>query len=253
MIGTIIDKYEVLQKIGEGGMATVYRGRHLTLGRDVAIKVLHPHLSSSPRNRRRFAREARAIEHLNHPHILQIFDYSGVDTDDCYIVTEFVEGATLKQLLEERGRLDSETVILLGIRLTEALAYAHREGIVHRDLKLENVMLRRDGTLKLMDFGIARFMEDAQVTIAGALVGSPAYMSPEQARGDIENIDARSDVWSMGAVLYEILAGKSWLYHLTLTKHLHVPAGVCVRLRTGKPNAFPGSHDKLQGGAWGRK
>ncbi len=205
MIGTIIDKYEVLQKIGEGGMATVYRGRHLTLGRDVAIKVLHPHLSSSPRNRRRFAREARAIEHLNHPHILQIFDYSGVDTDDCYIVTEFVEGATLKQLLEERGRLDSETVILLGIRLTEALAYAHREGIVHRDLKLENVMLRRDGTLKLMDFGIARFMEDAQVTIAGALVGSPAYMSPEQAQEG--EIDHRSDLFSLGTLLYHLTTG----------------------------------------------
>jgi serine/threonine-protein kinase len=205
VIGTVIDKYEVLQKIGEGGMATVYRGRHLTLGRDVAIKVLHPHLSSSPRNRRRFAREARAIEHLNHPHILQIFDYSGVDTDDCYIVTEFVEGATLKQLLEERGRLPSETVILLGIRLTEALAYAHREGIVHRDLKLENVMLRRDGALKLMDFGIARFMEDAQVTIAGALVGSPAYMSPEQAQeGDL---DHRSDLFSLGTLLYHLTTG----------------------------------------------
>ena len=205
MIGTVIDKYEVLQKIGEGGMATVYRGRHLTLGRDVAIKVLHPHLSSSPRNRRRFAREARAIEHLNHPHILQIFDYSGVDTDDCYIVTEFVEGATLKQLLEERGRLPSETVILLGIRLTEALAYAHREGIVHRDLKLENVMLRRDGTLKLMDFGIARFMEDAQVTIAGALVGSPAYMSPEQAQEG--EVDHRSDLFSLGTLLYHLTTG----------------------------------------------
>ena len=104
MIGTVIDKCEVLQKIGEGGMATVYRGRHTALGRDVAIKVLHPHLSRSSRNRQRFAREARAIEHLTHDNILEIFDYSGTEVDDCYIVTEFVDGANLNQLLSAHGR-----------------------------------------------------------------------------------------------------------------------------------------------------
>ena len=121
MIGTVLDKYEILQKVGEGGMATVYRGRHLTLGRDVAIKVLHPHLSASPRNRQRFAREARAIEHLDHDNILKIYDYSGTDTEDCFIVTEFVDGVTLQRLIVDRGRLPSEVTALIGIELAAAL------------------------------------------------------------------------------------------------------------------------------------
>src|SRR5689334_15311809 len=126
-------------------MATVYRGRHTTLDRDVAIKVLHPHLSSSARNRKRFAREARAIEHLRHPNILEIFDYSGLDAEECYIVTEFVQGETLSGLLWRRGRLPSEIAAIIGRDLALALASAHREGILHRDLKPDNVMLRGDG------------------------------------------------------------------------------------------------------------
>ena len=115
-------------------MATVYRGRHCTLNREVAIKVLHPHLSSSARNRKRFAREARAIEHLKHDNILKIFDYSGVDTSDCYIITEFVNGNTLTGLMDRCGRLPSEITCMIGIRLAEALCYAHQSGILHRDL-----------------------------------------------------------------------------------------------------------------------
>ena len=206
MIGSVVEKYEVIQKIGEGGMATVYRGRHLTLGRDVAIKVLHPHLSASERNRQRFAREARAIEHLDHDNILKIFDYSGTDADDCYIVTEFVDGLTLQNLLNERLRFPSEVVSLIGIRLAKALHYAHELGIIHRDLKLENVMLRRDGELKLMDFGIARFLDEINLTITGALVGSPAYMSPEQAMEKV--LDSRSDLFSLGTLLYHLVTGQ---------------------------------------------
>ena len=206
MIGNVVEKYEVIQKIGEGGMATVYRGRHLTLGRDVAIKVLHPHLSASERNRQRFAREARAIEHLDHDNILKIFDYSGTDADDCYIVTEFVDGLTLQMLLNERRRFPSEVVALIGIRLAQALHYAHELGIIHRDLKLENVMLRRDGELKLMDFGIARFLDEINLTITGALVGSPAYMSPEQAMEKV--LDSRSDLFSLGTLLYHLVTGQ---------------------------------------------
>lgn len=200
MIGTILDKYEVLQKVGEGGMATVYRGRHCTLHRDVAIKVLHPHLSSSARNRKRFAREARAIEHLRHENILEIHDYSGVEAEECYIITEFVEGETLSQLLRRRGRFPSEIAAMVGLHLARALAYAHGEGILHRDLKPDNVMVRNDGTIKLMDFGIARFLDESQVTMTGALVGSPAFMSPEQARE--LPLDPRSDLFSLGTMLF---------------------------------------------------
>jgi len=206
LIGTVLDKYEILQKVGEGGMATVYRGRHTTLGRDVAIKVLHPHLSAAERNRQRFAREARAIEHLDHDNILKIFDYSGNLTDDCYIVTEFVDGVTLQRMVSERGRVPSEVAAIIGLRLAEALSYAHELGIIHRDLKPENVMLRRDGAVKLMDFGIARFLDEMNLTVTGALVGSPAYMSPEQAMERV--LDPRSDLFSMGTLLFHLVTGQ---------------------------------------------
>jgi len=206
LIGNVIDKYEILQKVGEGGMAVVYRGRHVTLGRDVAVKVLHPHLSSSSRNRKRFAREARAIEHLDHANILRIFDYSGVESDECYIVTEFIDGVTLSEFIKERRRLPSEAVALIGLRLARALRYAHAQGIIHRDIKPENIMIRRDGVLKLMDFGIARFLEEGQMTMTGALVGSPAYMSPEQAME--HRLDQRSDLFSVGTVLFHAVSGE---------------------------------------------
>jgi serine/threonine-protein kinase len=206
MIGSVLDKYEVMQKIGEGGMATVYRGRHAALSRDVAIKVLHPHLSSSERNRERFAREARAIAQLDHDNILKIFDYSGIENDECYIVTELVEGATLQALIAEQGKLPSELVLLIALQLVSALGYAHSLGIVHRDLKPENVMVRRDGAVKLMDFGIARFLDEVNLTMTGALVGSPAYMSPEQA---LERpVDPRSDLFSLGTLLFQAISGQ---------------------------------------------
>lgn len=205
MIGTVLDKYEVLQKVGEGGMATVYLARHSTLDRPVAIKVLHPHLSASTRNRKRFAREARAIEHLRHDNILEIFDYSGNDCHDCYIVTEFVDGLTLTDLMEEVGAMPSEVAAIVGVHLSRALGYAHDHGVLHRDLKPDNVMVRTEGTVKLMDFGIARFLDESQVTMTGALVGSPAFMSPEQARED--DLDQRSDLFSLGTLLFFLVTG----------------------------------------------
>ena len=205
MIGTVLEKYEVLEKVGEGGMATVYRGRHTTLDRTVAVKVLHPHLSSSEKNRERFAREARAIETLRHPNILRIFDYSGAGSEQCFIVTEFIRGPTLASLLDDVGAMMPEPAALVGRELCRALQTAHLHGIVHRDLKPENVMLQDDASVKLMDFGIARLRDDVQVTMTGALVGSPAYMSPEQALS--EEVDPRSDLFSLGTVLYRMVTG----------------------------------------------
>ena len=206
MIGEVLEKYEVLEKIGEGGMATVYRARHTTLHRTVAVKVLHPHLTSSEKNRKRFAREARAIESLRHPNILRIFDYSGPGSETCFIVTEYIEGPTLRALLEDVGAMMAEPASLLALGLCRALRTAHGKQIIHRDLKPENIMLTRNGEVKLMDFGIARLADDAQVTMTGALVGSPAYMSPEQATS--QELDARSDLFTLGTVLYRMVTGR---------------------------------------------
>jgi serine/threonine-protein kinase len=205
VIGTVLEKYEILEKVGEGGMATVYRGRHTTLDRVVAIKVLHPHLSSSEKNRTRFEREAHAIESLRHPNILRIFDYSGPKSEQCFIVTEFIQGPTLRALLDEVGVMMPEPAALLARQLCQALQIAHAQGIVHRDIKPENVMIDRSGAVKLMDFGIARLMDDLHVTMTGALVGSPAYMSPEQATSG--TVDPRSDLFSLGTVFYRMLTG----------------------------------------------
>jgi serine/threonine-protein kinase len=205
VIGSVIDKYEVLQKLGEGATATVYRGRHLTIGRDVAIKVLHPHLSASTRYRERFNREARAVGRLAHQNIVSILDYSGGTAEDCYIVTELVDGVTLQALLGEQGRFPSELCAILGMELCSALGFAHQQGVVHRDIKPENVMVRRDGRVKLMDFGVARVADEAQFTLAGSLLGSPAYMSPQQAQD--EAVDGRSDQFSLGAMLFHAATG----------------------------------------------
>ena len=203
--GATLDKFEVLEKVGEGGMASVFRGRHTTLGREVAIKVLHPHLASSERNRTRFEREAKAIEAVEHPNILQIYDYSGRDAENAWIITEFISGPTLREMLDEVGAMMPEPAAIIAWHLCRALDAAHSHGIVHRDLKPENVMIDGAGEVKLMDFGIARVLTDVQVTMTGALVGSPAYMSPEQATDGI--VDARSDLFSLGTVLYRMVTG----------------------------------------------
>lgn len=207
MIGSVIDKYEVLQKLGEGATATVYRGRHLAIGKEVAIKILHPHLSASSRNRERFNREARAVGRLSHQNIVNILDYSGQAGDDCYIVTELVDGVTLQTMLEDQGRLPSELAEMLGAELCSALAFAHAQGIIHRDIKPENVMIRRDGRVKLMDFGVARVLDEGHITLDGSLLGSPAYMSPQQALD--ETLDGRSDLFSLGTVLFHAVTGRT--------------------------------------------
>ncbi len=206
MIELELEKYDVLEKVGEGGMATVYRGRHRTLDREVAIKILHPHLSNNIKNRTRFEREARAIEALDCINIPQIFDFSGSSTEKCYLITEFIHGPTLREFQEPIERIPSEPAALIGMQLCNALQNAHDGSIVHRDIKPENIMIDETGTVKLMDFGIARIIDEQHVTVTGALVGSPAFMSPEQALDS--KVDGRSDLFSLGTLMYVLVTGE---------------------------------------------
>ena len=206
MVEDVLNKYDNIAKVGEGGMATVYRGQHRTLGRTVAIKILHPHLSKNPKNRTRFEREARAIGTLSSDNIPQIYDFSGAEAEHCFLVTEFIDGPTLSELLQTVDTIPSELAAMIGIQLCGALICAHGEGIVHRDIKPENIMVDQSGQVKLMDFGIARILDEIGVTMTGALVGSPAFMSPEQALN--QDIDGRSDLFSMGTLLYLLVTGE---------------------------------------------
>ena len=205
MKGEIIDKYQIIDKIGEGGMAAVYHARHLGLQRDVAIKIIHPMLAENEKNRQRFEREARAIERLDQENIVKILDYSGNANQYCYIVTELVEGLNLRQLMLEQREIPSEVIAMIGIEVCKALSYAHTQGFIHRDIKPENIMIRTDGVIKLLDFGVARFVDEESLTMTKSLVGSPAYMSPEQAKDEEDGeLDLRSDLFSLGIVLFQM-------------------------------------------------
>lgn len=206
-VGQVLDKYELLERVGQGGMAVVYRGKDLSLGREVAVKVLHNHLADYQEARDRFEREARAVAKLRHENILEIFDYSGSAQDRaCYIVTEFIEGQTLKQFISAHPIAFPEIAAMLAVQIGRALAHAHAGGILHRDVKPENVMIRSDGVVKLTDFGISHMVDLERLTITGQLLGSPAYMAPEHVEG--RPIDYRTDVFAAGIVLYQLAVGR---------------------------------------------
>jgi serine/threonine-protein kinase len=201
-VGDVLGRYELVEEIGEGGMATVYRAKDRDLRREVAIKVLFPHLSRRPEIVRRFHREARAAASLEHDNILRIYDVGGGEEEPPYIVMELIKGRTLLQEVEQRGPVLAEVVACIGA----LLAAAHSAGIIHRDIKPANVLIAPGGRLLLADFGVARLeTEDSLVTRTGALLGTPAYMSPEQASG--ETATARSDLYSLGATLYQLATG----------------------------------------------
>jgi tRNA A-37 threonylcarbamoyl transferase component Bud32 len=198
-------RYRIIEEVGQGGMAVVYRARDEKLSREVAVKVLHAHLLAEPESKARLEREARAVAKLNHDGILQIFDYSSEDAASSYIVTEFIEGQTLKQFLANRKLPVPELAALIVIEIGEALMHAHSLGIIHRDVKPENVMVRKDGVLKLMDFGVAQVVDLERMTVTGQILGSPAYMAPEVLDG--RTLDFRSDVFSLGVMLYQMATG----------------------------------------------
>jgi Tol biopolymer transport system component/predicted Ser/Thr protein kinase len=216
MIGRTLSHYKVLEEISRGGMGIVYKALDLKLNREVALKVLPPELVSDPERKRRFVQEAQAAAALKHPNIAHLYEIDDVDGVD-FIVMELIEGETLRELLRE-GPLAEARAIEIAIGVASALANAHEKGIVHRDLKPGNIMVTRDGHPKIIDFGLAKLVEPRhsgdsgdqtavrEETEMGRILGTVSYMSPEQARG--QTVDHRSDIFSFGSVLYEMLTGK---------------------------------------------
>ncbi len=257
MLGRRLLHYRVIEVIGQGGMSVVYRGRDEHLARDVAIKVLHPFLAEKPECRTRLAREARAVARLEHPNILQVFDFSGdaptlnekpghdggpLQRHEGFIIAELVKGPTLKRYGERHAIWRAPEVGALVIwQLLQALQHAHDNGIVHRDLKPENVMVRDDGTLKLMDFGIAQIADQSGLTVTGTLLGSPAHMAPECIDG--LPADERSDLFSLGTVLYWLTTGS--LPFEALTPHALLKQIVDGRMTPAQQKS-PRISDELQ-------
>jgi len=209
--GTLSGRYETGERLGSGGMSNVYKATDRILERTVAVKILAEHLSDDDRFVARFRREALAVARLIHPNIVQVYD-SGVDDGRHYIVMEYVAGRSGAQLLQRHGPVDAETAAEIGIQACAGLDYAHRRGIIHRDVKPGNLMITGgpvgsgDTVVKLTDFGIARAIEQTRITQVGSVVGTAAYLSPEQVRGD--EATPATDVYALGVVLYQFLTGR---------------------------------------------
>jgi eukaryotic-like serine/threonine-protein kinase len=199
-------RYRLEHALGRGGMATVYVARDTELDRPVAVKLLAENLAGDDAFRKRFVREARLAARLSHPNVVSVYDAGETEDGRPYIVMEHVEGVTLADVLEERGRLPADEAVSLAVQACSGLAHAHAAGLVHRDIKPQNLLLRTDGTLKVADFGIARAAETTALTQVGTVLGTAAYLSPEQAAG--EEVTAATDIYSLGAVLYELLTGR---------------------------------------------
>jgi serine/threonine-protein kinase len=228
LAGATLGRYQVIARMGRGGMADVYKAFQPSLDRYVAIKVLHPSMVEEPEFVGRFQREAKNVARLRHPNIIQVFDYDN-QGETYYMVMEYLDGPTLKAALEEVHRRNEEMPLPVALRIVSdvgaALAYAHEMGVVHRDIKPANIMLDRSGRVILTDFGIAKILTGTKVTVTGTVLGTPAYMSPEQGMG--EPGDSRSDIYSLGVVLYELATGRLPYDADTplavLLKHVHDP------------------------------
>ncbi|MBZ0308615.1 MAG: serine/threonine protein kinase, partial [Anaerolineae bacterium] len=204
-MNTIANRYEIHRLIGEGGMGDVYYGLDRDIGTPVAIKVLKNSLQTEPDHLERFAREGEALRQLNHPNIVKIlatFEENGQH----YIVMEYVSSGSLRDLLHQEKKLSLKTTLKIGLEIADALSRTHHLKIIHRDIKPANILLAEDGSPRLTDFGLAHLETAPAVTNTGITLGTYAYLSPEAAQG--EKLDARTDIWSFGVVIYEMLAGR---------------------------------------------
>jgi eukaryotic-like serine/threonine-protein kinase len=200
-----VGKYLIMNEISRGGMGVIFLGKHTTLNRYAAVKMLFPHLAAETNFVKRFREEMHAMSKLKHPNIVDIYDYEEA-FDTYFIIMEIVVGRSLESLMGEVGSLDSETAIQIVRQILQALAYAHKQGILHRDIKPSNIMITDQGMVKVLDFGIAKILGGENLTQTGFMVGTPQYISPEQAKG--EDLSPGSDLYSVTAVLYEMLAGE---------------------------------------------
>lgn len=242
---TLAGKYRIDERLNEGGMGTVYRGTHVLMEKTVAIKVLRPSLAADERIVARFSREARAASRISHPNALSVTDF-GEDNGHVFIVMEFLSGRTLKQLIRDEGPLPLPRVVGITRQIGDALNAAHQQGVVHRDLKSDNIMLLDTMTAdyaKVLDFGIAKINEpdggiDTNLTAPNLVIGTPQYMSPEQCSQESE-IDARSDIYSLGVILYEMLVGHVPFSGdsptMVMMKHLQDPVPSVLEERSDLP------------------
>src|SRR5947209_5612149 len=246
VVGEVIaDRYELEQLVGSGGMSSVFRARDRLLERHVALKILHEHYGDDGDSVERFRREARAVAQLSHPNIVTVID-RGEASGRQFIVFEYVDGRTLKQLVEERGPLPVGEAVELAIGIAKGLAFAHHHGLVHRDVKPQNVLLNGDGKPKVTDFGIARSVDVEGVTQTGTVLGTSHYIAPEQASG--QPVDAHTDVYSLGAVLYELLTGtvpfEGENFVTVAMQHVHEPAPSVLERRPDCPLRLAAAVDR---------
>ena len=202
--GTQLGPYEIVSQLGQGGMGVVYEARDPRLKRRVAIKLLPPDLTRDETAKQRFLKEAQAASALDHPNICTVFEINETDDGQLYLVMAHYEGETLKERVS-RGPLELDAAIDIATQVGEGLAEAHGAGIVHRDIKPANLFVTKSGVVKILDFGLAKLAGSEGITQTGTALGTVAYMSPEQAKG--QEVDHRTDIWSLGVVVYEMLAG----------------------------------------------
>jgi eukaryotic-like serine/threonine-protein kinase len=232
----IAGRYEVEELVGHGGMSSVYKAHDSLLERDVALKVLHEQYSGDEDFVERFKREARSVAQLQHPNIVTVID-RGEEDGRQYIVFEYIKGENLKELVVRKGRLDVREALEISLEVAHGLAFAHDNGLIHRDVKPQNVLLNGDGRAKVTDFGIARTLDVDGMTQTGTVLGTSNYIAPEQASGN--RVDAHSDVYSLGAVLYELLAGEvpfpGESFVAVAMKHVHEPSPNLLDVRGDIP------------------